>query len=123
GVLRRRKAVIVLATLVVTGVALADAHVQTKVYSGTAQVLLESRPTDRLFNGKGAQTADPGQLAQTESRLVDSQAVKDQVRAQLGVAPRISAGPVGQTAVISIGARSTVPSQAAAVATTYADAY
>ena len=123
GVLRRRKTVIVLAALVVTGVALADARLQTKVYGGTAQALLESRPTDTLFNGRGAQTADPAQLAQTESRLVDSQAVKDQVRAQLGVAPRISAGPVGQTAVISISARSTIPSQAAAVANTYAEVY
>src|SRR5947209_18617856 len=59
GVLRRRRAVIALCVLIVVGAALASSFLQSPVYQGTAEVLLEPRPTEALFENQQTQPADP----------------------------------------------------------------
>jgi capsular exopolysaccharide synthesis family protein len=122
-VLRRRKGVIVLAVLVVVAAALVASFLQTSVYQGTAELLLKPRTSESLFNPNTGQANDPTRQVQTEIQVLKSRPVKDQVRKQLGVAPDVSASPVGQTDVIRVKATSTDPPKAAAIANAYANAY
>jgi succinoglycan biosynthesis transport protein ExoP len=122
-VLSRRKWTVALAAAVVLGSALAAAFLQTPVYQGTAEVLLQPRSTESLFNPSTGQRADPARAVQTEIEVLKSGPVQAEVRRRLGRAPDISAGPVGQTDVIRVRARSTEAKQAAAVANAYAEAY
>ncbi len=122
-VLRRRRSVIVVATLVVVAAALAASFLQTPVYEATAEVLLQPRSTESLFDPTTGERRDPTRTVQTEIQVLKSQPVVDAVKQQLGAAPRVSVAPVGQTDVIHVKALNTDPHQAAAVANAYADAY
>ncbi len=122
-VVRRRKAPIIIVTFFVVVVALAASYVQTPVYSATAQVLLQARTTEFLFDPSGGIRADPARAVQDEILIIKSEPVRAEVRAKLGSAPPVSAGPVGQTNAINVTAESTVPAQAAAVANAYVASY
>ena len=122
-VLARRKWTLIVATLVVLGSAVAASLLQVPVYQGTAEVLLQPRSTESLFNPNTGQRTDPARAIQTEIEVLKSGPVKAEVRRKLGRAPGISAGAVGQTDIIRVRARSTDPEQAALVANTYARSY
>ena len=122
-VVRRRKAPIILVTLFVVVVALAASYVQTPVYSATAQVLLQARSTEFLFDPSGGIRADPARAVQDEILVIKSEPVRAVVREQLGAAPSVSAAPVDQTNAINVSAESTDPARAAAVANAYVGAY
>lgn len=122
-VLRRRRSVIVVATLVVVAAALASSFLQTPVYEATAEVLLQPRSTESLFDPSTGERRDPARTVQTEIQVLKSQPVVDAVKQKLGAAPRVSVAPLGQTDVIHVKALNTDPHQAAAVANAYAAAY
>jgi polysaccharide biosynthesis transport protein len=121
-VLRRRRAVIALGVIVVVAGALIASLLQTHVYRASASVLVQPSGSESLFNPNTGQPTSPNQVS-TAIELVQSRPVQDKVRAQLGAAPAISVSPIGQTNVISVSADSTIPSQAAAVANAYANAF
>ncbi|MGH9179945.1 MAG: polysaccharide biosynthesis tyrosine autokinase [Acidimicrobiales bacterium] len=122
-VIRRRKWTIALVTLVVVGSAIAVSLVQTPVYQGEAEVLLQARSTESLFDPETGQRNDPVRAVQTEIQVLKSRPVRDLVRKELGSAPKVSASPVGQTDVIEVRAESTDPDRAAAIANAYAESY
>ncbi|MDP9387236.1 MAG: polysaccharide biosynthesis tyrosine autokinase [Actinomycetota bacterium] len=122
-VLRRRKGVVVLAVLVVVGAALTASFLQTPVYQAEAELLLQPRSTESLFDPNSGQRNDPLRAVQTEIQVLKSQPVREAVRKQLGSAPKITVSPVGQTDVIEVKARSTNPRRSAAVANAYATSY
>lgn len=122
-VIRRRKWVIALVTLATVGAAIAASLVQTPVYQGTAEVLLQARATESLFDPDSGQRNDPARAVQTEIQVLKSRPVRDLVREELGSAPKVSASPVGQTDVIEVKAESTDPERAAAIANAYAKSY
>lgn len=122
-VLQRRKWTVFFAALVVVATALAASLLQTPVYQGTAQILLQSRSTESLFNPNTGQRTDPARLIQTEIQILRSEPVRAEVRRRIGTEASISARPVGQTDVIEVTARSTDPERAAIVANTYAESY
>jgi non-specific protein-tyrosine kinase len=122
-VLRRRKWTIVLVTLIAVGVASVSSSLQTPVYEATAQLLLQPRSTESLFDPNGAQRSEPARALQTEMEVLKSRPVKAAVERRLGNAPDVSVVSVGQTDVIEVRARHTDPEAAAAVANTYAVAY
>ena len=122
-VLRRRKRPIVVVTFLVVVVALFTSYVQTPVYSATAQVLLQARSTEFLFDPSGGIRADPTRAVQDEILVLESEPVRAMVRERLGSAPPVSAGPVGQTNAINVSAESTDPVAAPAVANAYVTAY
>ena len=122
-VIRRRKWIIALTTLVVVGAAIAASLVQTPVYQGTAEVLLQAKATESLFDPNSGQRNDPVRAVQTEIQVLKSRPVRDLVRKELGSAPKVSASPVGQTDVIQVKAESTDPDQAADIANAYATSY
>jgi polysaccharide biosynthesis transport protein len=122
-VLRRRRWIIAITTLAVISAALAASFLQTPVYRGTAQVLLQPKTTESLFDPNTGQPADPARNVDTEVQLLKSQPVRAAVRAKLGSAPDVAVSAVGQTNVIEVAADSTDAKGAAAIANAYAGAY
>ncbi len=123
-VLRRRKGVIAVSTLLVLGVALAFSLLQTPVYAGKAEMLLQPRMTDSIFDPQTGQTAfDRERAVRTELRVIESEPVREAVRQKLGAAPDVSASPQGETDVVQVRAESTDARRAAEVANAYANAY
>jgi len=122
-VLRRRKWTIVTTTVIVVALAVGASVAQAKVYQGVADVLLQPRSTESLFDPSSGQRNDPARAVQTEIQVLRSRPVRDLVRQQLGSAPRVSASPVGQTDVIQVKAEDPEPERAAAIANAYARAY
>ena len=122
-VIRRRKWIIALVTLVVVGSAIGASVIQTPVYQGKAEVLLQAKATESLFDPNSGQRNDPARAVQTEIQVLKSRPGRDLVRKALGSAPPASASPVGQTDVIEVRAESTDPDRAAAIANAYAKSY
>ncbi|MGI8683514.1 MAG: polysaccharide biosynthesis tyrosine autokinase [Acidimicrobiales bacterium] len=122
-IVRRRKHIVALVVVVVVAGALIASYLQTPVYQGTAELLLQSRSTQSPFDPQSGQRNDPIRAVQTEIQVLKSQPVRDAVRKKIGDAPEVKVSPVGQTDVIEVKAQSTVPKRAAEVANTYAEAY
>lgn len=123
GVIRRRKLTLLGAVVVVLAGAVVASLVQTPVYAATAEVLLQPRSTESLFNPATGQRVDPVRALQTEIRVLESQPVKTAVRQKLGYAAEVSATPAGQTDVILVRAEDPDPGRAADVANAYAREY
>jgi non-specific protein-tyrosine kinase len=119
----RRKTVIILAALVVLVVSLGLSFLQTPVYSSTAEVLLQPRVGDTLFDPQTGTYVDPNRAITTEIRILKGQTVRDAVRAKLGSVPPIAASPASTTNVIEVTAESTIAKRAADVANAYATSY
>ncbi len=122
-VLRRRKGVIFAAVALTVLAALVVSFLQTPVYRGTAEILLQTRGTDSLFNNMPVRLVDPTRAVQTEIRILRSEPVRAAVREKLGSAPAVSANGVGQTDVIQVSAEHTQPGSAAEIANAYATSY
>jgi succinoglycan biosynthesis transport protein ExoP len=122
-ILARRKQLIVVVTLLVTVPAVVLSLLKTPVYAGQAEVLLQPRVSETLFDPNSGVRADPARQVQNEIRILSSAPVRDAVRAQLGAAPKVSASAIGATDIIQISARSTDPSRSAALANAYATSY
>lgn len=120
--LRRRKAVIALCTLVVLAAAVAVSLLQTPLYASTAKILLRPRTTQSVF-GSEAQPRDPARSVDTEIEVIKTEPVRELVKGQIGSAPPVSVGAVGQTDLVAIRAESTSARRAADVANSYANAY
>ena len=122
-VLRRRRAVLGITTLVVLATTLVVSFLQTPVYQGTAEVVLQARSTESLFDPNTGEPRDPARTVETQIRVIKSKPVEAAVREKLGTAPKVSATALGQTDVIQVKVESTDPERAAAAADTYATAY
>ncbi|HUQ63689.1 MAG TPA: polysaccharide biosynthesis tyrosine autokinase [Acidimicrobiales bacterium] len=122
-VLRKRKGTVILTVALLVGVTLAVSYLQTPVYEARTEVLLQSRPTESLFDSNTGQVLDPGRVVQTQIRVFLSQPVRDAVKQQLGVTPAVSVDGVADTDVVQVKAESTVAKRAATVADAYANAY
>ena len=117
--LRRRKWwVIALAALGLVA-SLGYSLTQPKVYSASAQLLLQ--PENLLVTSNQQPITSTDVL--TELQLVTSSPVEAAVRRRLGSVPSVTAGEVGQTNVISVTATAASPARAALIANTYATAF
>jgi len=122
-VFARRKGTIIFAVVVVVVAALAASFLQTPVYEGTAEVLLQARATESLFDPNTGQAVDKARVVQTEIKVLKGESVRDAVRKELGTAPKVSANAAGDTDVLEVRAQSTDAKRAATVANSYANAY
>lgn len=122
-VLRRRRRMIVVIALLITVPTLVVSLLGTPIYAGTAELFLQPRNSETLFDPNSGFRSDPNRDLQNELRILQSEPVRAVVREQLGSAPKISARPDGPTDIILVTARSTNPKQAADVANAYARAY
>ncbi len=121
--LARRKGILIASLLAVLAASLAYSFMRTPVYRGTAQVLLQPRSTESLFDPATGERNDPARTVDTEIEVLKSEPVRAAVRKELGAAPKVLAQPVGETDVIRVRADSTQPRRAAAIANAYAKAY
>ena len=121
-VLKRRKWTIAAATVLVTATAVAASLSQTKVYEATAEVLLQSRTSERIFSPDAQQPTGINGVA-TEIQVMKSRLVQDAVTRSLGRAAEVSISAIGDTNVVSIRAEDVVPTEAARVANAYAAVY
>jgi non-specific protein-tyrosine kinase len=124
GVIRRRKVTIFLALSIVVGAALLSAFLQTPTYEGKAELLIQPRNAETLFDPSTGVRNDPVRAVQTEIQILKSQPVRDAVAKKLNRDPApASVSQVGQTDVIEVRVRSTDPRAASVLANSYADAY
>lgn len=119
----RRKQLIVVVVLLVVVPAVVFSLLQTPQYEGRAELLLQPRTSETLFDPNSGIRADPARQVQNEIRILSSAPVREAVRTQLGSAPKVSASAIGSTDLIRVSARSTDPAQAASLANVYATAY
>lgn len=121
GVLRRRRALILMVALGTGLVAWAASLLQSPVYEASADILVEPRATESVFSD------NPGRSSlnavETQIEVLGSDPVQDGVLDRLGNLPAISATRVEETEVMRVTARSGDPDQAARIANAYADSY
>jgi non-specific protein-tyrosine kinase len=122
-ILRRRKWVIVACTLLVGLTVLGLSLVQEPVYRATAEVLLQPRTTESIFDPSVVQNLTSGRQAPTEIRVVQSDPVRAMVRADIGSSPAISVSNPEGSDFLLLSAESTSPERAAAMANAYGRAY
>jgi capsular exopolysaccharide synthesis family protein len=122
-IVRRRRNLIVIIVLVVVVPTVVLSLLKTPVYAGRAELLLQARTSESLFDPNTGVRADPVREMQNEIRILSSEPVRAAVRAKIGSAPAVSASPIGQTDLIEVTATSTDPQRAALVANTYASSY
>jgi len=122
-ILARRKQLIVVVTLLIAVPAVVLSLLKTPVYAGEAELLLQPRISETLFDPNSGVRADPARQVQNEIRILSSAPVRQAVRAALGSAPKVSANAIGATDLIRVTARSSDPTRAAALANAYAGSY
>lgn len=122
-ILRQRRIVVIAGVLAVFVPVVLLSLVQTPQYAATAELLIQDRSSETLFDPNSGARNDPARQIQNELHIIESPPVRDAVRSKLGPVPKVSAVPIGQTDLIQVIATSTDPARAAEVANAYADAY
>lgn len=119
--LRRRKWVILLATMAVVTAAVVLSMLETPIYEAKARLSIQ--PSRSVFGGSQASTFDPTSFLDTQMLVLQSKPVTDLVRTKVGGAASVSAAAVGATSVVEVSAQSPQPRVAADTANAYVDAY
>lgn len=122
-VLRRRKLIVALVTALVCAAAFGASLAQTPIYQATAEVLLQQRPSERIFAPDALGGARVSDGVRTDIEVMRSRSVVDAATEQLGVEPVVSISARGETEVVAVTAESPEPAEAARVANTYAQTY
>jgi len=131
-VIRVRRGVIILATFIVTAVALAVALIQPKVFSAQAKVLISEKDTGAAIFGTVLPelSSQPERALQTQVQLVEVRPIAEQTIKKLGLAiapddllEHVDVQGVGQTNVIAISADADSAKGASEIANTMADEY
>lgn len=124
-VLGRRKWTVFSVVSAVVGAALVLSMVQAPVYEAYAEVLLEPRTSQVMFDA-GPSSGTPAErraAVETEIEVMRARSVQDAVAAELGRAPDVSIVAKGTTDVVRIVAGAGDPADAALEANTYAETY
>jgi succinoglycan biosynthesis transport protein ExoP len=121
GVVQRRKALIAVVAVGTAVVALVASFLQTPVYEGNADILVQPRPTESVFSD--AQVRSSLGAIETEIEVLASDPILDRVRDRLGTVPEVTAGRLGETEVMQVTARHVQAERAAAIANAYAESY
>lgn len=125
-VLARRKLVVLVAVVATVGAALGLSALQNPVYEAEAQMLVNTRPTETVFNDGTQSVGDPVRAVATEMKILESQPVAERVRANLGLSsppPDVIGTVVDATDVVNVTVRSGDPTTARIVADAYVQAY
>jgi len=122
-VIRRRKWTILGATVLVLAAALAHALTQKTIYRSSAEVLLQARASEQLFQPSQQNgTSDSNRIA-TEIQVMQSQSVRSAVTQVLGRSAKVDIAAQGNTDVVVISAQDHDPKEAARTAQTYAETF
>lgn len=128
---RERFRLVVLVTLVTTGMALLYVVLAPKVYEADADLLITPvSADDPVLTGLGLirESSDPTRDVETAARLVTSRNVAEVVRQELNLsddaddlAEKVDAEPVAQSNIVAITARAEDPKEAADLANGFAE--
>ena len=123
----RRKWIVVAAMVATVAGALVMSTLQDPIYEADAQILVEPRSGDAVFEPDNpVAVANLDRAIQTEIRVMEGQQVRERVRQDLGLEelpPKVDASPVGSTDVVEVTVRSGDPRVAQQLADAYVDAY
>jgi polysaccharide biosynthesis transport protein len=125
-VVLRRKWIVLAAVVLCAAAATALAVAQTPIYASSAEVLVQPRGSDALFQDRSAAQSNSERTIQTEIQVLEGEAVRARVQDDLGLRrrpPPANASAVGATDVISVQVRGSDPADAAILANAYAAAY
>lgn len=123
-VIRRRKLLIAVVTLLTVGAAFAYSLLQTPVYRATTEVLIQRTASENVLNAEQQQNPQAIQQdLQTEIEIIRSRMVQDAVRKAVGYLPAVSVAARGETQVVTISAQDTSEKTAAEKANSYAEVY
>ena len=126
-VIRRRWWIVLGAFVITTGIAVGLSVTQTPIYEAEAQMLVQTRSTDSLFDtGFDLRGGDATRAVQTEIQVLEGERVRTRLMSNLSLEerpPTVSASVVGSTDVISVKVRSTSPDTAGTLANAYVEAY
>ena len=126
-VIRRRWWIVLGAFVLTTAIAVGLSVTQTPIYEAEAQMLVQTRATDSLFNtGVDLRGVDATRAVQTEIQVLEGERVRTRLMSNLGLdeePPDVSASVVDSTDVISVKVRNTNPDTATTLANAYVRAY
>ena len=122
-VLRRRKMVVILATVLVTTLAVLVSLRQAPQYRATAEVLLQESEAEQILGPTADLQTPQENRVETEIGVIKSSVVRDAVEEVLGREPVVKVDGQGDTDIVEISATSTEPEVAAETANTYATVY
>jgi polysaccharide biosynthesis transport protein len=125
--LNRRRWLVVLAMCATVGSAVALTLLQDPIYESTAEIIVEPRPSNTVFEQEAEPfTQNLDRAVQTEIRVIEGTRVRENVRDRLGlptVGPRVQARAVGATNVITLTLQSGDPATAQILLEAHIDAY
>jgi succinoglycan biosynthesis transport protein ExoP len=119
----RRKFTILSVILIAVATAVAVSMLQSPKYEGNAEIVLQAKSGESLFNQSTPSATDPQVSVDTEIQVIESPPVRAAVIAKLGQVDKVAASRVGQTLVIAVKAYASRAPRAADVANAYATAY
>lgn len=122
-IVRHRKWTIVVFTLLVVAASAGASSLQTPIYQASADLLLQPRTTESIFDPTVAHAVSMLAAGPTEIRVVQSEPVRRIVEERIGAAPAVSVTNPAQSDFLVVTAESPDPERAALVANTYAQAY
>jgi non-specific protein-tyrosine kinase len=121
-IIRKRKLLIVAATVVVMAIVLCLTLLQTPRYRSSAEVLLQARTSEQIL--QQVQGRDAARtMVDTEIEVMKSRSIVDAVEKELGFRPAVSIAGRGETYVVAVTATGTDPERAAEIANAYAETY
>jgi capsular exopolysaccharide synthesis family protein len=121
-VLRRRWIWIVLTPMVLVGFTLFNDLRAEPVYSARTELLLQSKPSESIFNTVSA-APNPERALQNEMRIINSRRVRLAVEEAYGAPVSVRAVAGGEDDVIVVSATASDPREAAERVNTYVDTY
>jgi non-specific protein-tyrosine kinase len=122
--LRRRRAILAATVVGMVATVLVLSLTRPPVYEGKAQLLLQPRQTESLFQSDRAdRDIEPELAIATEIQILKGDPVQTEVSEKLGPVPEVGASRVADTFVVEVRARSRNPQRAATIANTYAETF
>ncbi|HUO48840.1 MAG TPA: polysaccharide biosynthesis tyrosine autokinase [Acidimicrobiales bacterium] len=122
-ILWSRRWVVLGMTLACLGLSLAYSVTATRVYEGSASLLLAPQLPTTVLQANNAVTPALAVDVPTSIQVIESASVSDLVNKSVPGAPPVTATQVGTTNVVTVAVDSTDPQLAARAATAYANAY
>lgn len=122
GVLRRRKFIIIVVTLVVVGLAVGITMLRPKIYEGEATLVIET-PIEKKITQPNAPTEVTDADVQTEAELMQSRRIVRQINNELGYAPKVHIQTIEGTPAVFVSSRNTSAAQAAKEANDFVNTY
>ena len=121
GVLRRRKWVILLTTVVVFVVGAFMSYQRTPVYEATTTLLLRAPAQNSVLAEQ--MSGDPERRVQNESEVLKGERTSAEAAERLGFSAGVTVEAGGDSDVIEVTGSSSVPQEAADIANTYAEVH